>query len=78
MKNLKGGSECKMYCKVSQRYLIKSSCKKKNMDWNIQKILIFLRLKTSVREPIQILVSSTLHLVTALLVQGQCGRNINE
>lgn len=40
------------------------------MDWNIQKILIFLRLKTSVREPIQILVSSTLHLVTALLIQG--------
>jgi hypothetical protein len=35
------GSIAVMYCKVSQRYLIKSSCKKKNIDWDIQKIQIF-------------------------------------
>ena len=34
-------SEAVMNCKVSQRYLIKSSCKKKNIDWNIHKILFF-------------------------------------
>lgn len=59
-----------MYCKVSQRYLIKSSCKKKNTDWDIHKILIFLRLKTRCAEPIKILLSSTLHLVTAMLPLG--------
>ena len=64
-------STCKIVRKgkVGQHYLIKPSRKKKNTDWNIQKILIF-AVENKGHRANSNLVPSTLHLVTALLVPG--------
>jgi hypothetical protein len=59
-----------MKCKVSQRYLIKSLQKKKNSNWDIQKILIFAVENKELRVYSN-LVSSTLQVVTATLVIPQ-------
>jgi hypothetical protein len=55
-----------MYCKVSQRYLIKSLRKKKNSDWDIKKILIFPIENKELSAHLNLL-PSTLDLVTAPL-----------
>jgi hypothetical protein len=56
-----------MKCKVGQRYLIKSLRKKKNSDWDIQKILFFVVENKGYRADSN-LVPSTLRVVTATLV----------